>query len=54
MITVRPATERGVLHGEYNVNGISLGSGDAAKITGESAIVLDRGDAAEVLLFDLP
>jgi hypothetical protein len=48
MITVRPAAERGVLHSEYNVNGVSLGSGDAAKFTGES-IVVDRGDAVSVV-----
>jgi len=35
-------------------NGVSLGAGDGGKITGESAIVLDRGNAAEVLQFDLP
>jgi len=35
-------------------NGVSLGAGDGGKITGEIAIVLDRGDAAEVLLFVLP
>jgi hypothetical protein len=36
------------------LNGIELAAGDAAAITGESAIVLDRATAAEVLVFDLP
>jgi redox-sensitive bicupin YhaK (pirin superfamily) len=39
---------RGVLH----VNGQRLEAGDAARIEGE-AIVLDRGEDAEVLVFDL-
>jgi hypothetical protein len=37
------------------MNDIELGAGDAALITGESAVAIDhRSDAAEVLLFDLP
>ena len=40
--------------GSAAVNGLALGAGDAAKLTAESAVILDRGVAAEVLLFDLP
>jgi len=43
-----------VAKGAVRVNGIPLESGDAAKITGETAVALDRGVKAEVLLFDLP
>jgi redox-sensitive bicupin YhaK (pirin superfamily) len=43
-----------VARGRVNLNGVSLGTGDGAKITGESAVILGRGHAAEVLLFDLP
>jgi redox-sensitive bicupin YhaK (pirin superfamily) len=43
-----------VARGEVYVNGTSLGPGDAAKIIGETTITLDRGENAEVLLFDLP
>ena len=40
--------------GGVNVNGTRLGPGDAAKVIGETEITLDRGENAEVLLFDLP
>ena len=43
-----------VARGTARVNGIALAAGDAAKITGEAAVVLDRATAAEVLVFDLP
>ena len=43
-----------VARGGVYVNGIPLGAGDAAKINAEPVITLDRGDNAEVLLFDLP
>ncbi len=43
-----------VARGAVAVNGIALRAGDAARIEGEAAIRLDGGDAAEVLLFDLP
>ena len=43
-----------VARGNAHVNGTSLTAGDAAMIDAESAIVLDHGQAAEVLLFDLP
>jgi redox-sensitive bicupin YhaK (pirin superfamily) len=42
-----------VARGRVRVNGTPLGPGDAARLEGEPAITLDRGDAAEVLLFDL-
>ena len=42
-----------VARGSVKVNGQPLGSGDALKIEGESEVVIDNGDRAEVLLFDL-
>ena len=48
---------RGYVHvarGRVRVNGQALGAGDAAKLEGEAAVVLEHGEAAEVLLFDLP
>ena len=43
-----------VARGSVTVNGNALGAGDALKASGESALVLERGDNAEILLFDLP
>jgi hypothetical protein len=43
-----------VARGRVRVNGEPLTAGDAAKLEGEAAIALDQGEAAEVLLFDLP
>jgi len=43
-----------VARGGAHVNDIALGAGDAAKLTAESAVIVARGAAAEVLLFDLP
>jgi redox-sensitive bicupin YhaK (pirin superfamily) len=43
-----------VARGSVHVNGSALAAGDAAKITGEPAVTVDRGTAAEILLFDLP
>ena len=40
--------------GAARVNGRALSAGDAARIEGESVVTIDAGDAAEVLLFDLP
>ena len=40
--------------GKLTVNGMPLEAGDALKMTGVSEVVLDKGVAAEVLLFDLP
>ena len=42
-----------VARGSVRVNGIELGEGDAAKLVGESAVLLDGGRNAEVLVFDL-
>jgi len=42
-----------VARGAVTVNGQPLGSGDALKIEGESEVVIEKGDKAEVLLFDL-
>jgi redox-sensitive bicupin YhaK (pirin superfamily) len=43
-----------VARGRVRVNGTPLDAGDAAKLEGEAAVALDQGEAAEVLLFDLP
>jgi redox-sensitive bicupin YhaK (pirin superfamily) len=43
-----------VARGELTVNGQPLAAGDALKAAGVAAIVLERGTAAEALLFDLP
>ncbi len=48
---------RGYVHvarGSVHVNGTALDAGDAAMITGEPRVTVERGNAAEVLLFDLP
>jgi len=42
-----------LVRGALNVNGQRLEGGDAALLQGESIIVLDHGEAAEVLVFDL-
>lgn len=42
-----------VARGSVTVNGQPLGSGDALKATGEAEVVIEKGDNAEVLLFDL-
>jgi redox-sensitive bicupin YhaK (pirin superfamily) len=43
-----------VARGAVALNGKPLAAGDAAKLEGDVALRLDRGDGAEVLLFDLP
>ena len=43
-----------VVRGRLAVNGTSLETGDALKMTGVPEVVLERGAGAEVLLFDLP
>jgi len=43
-----------VARGGVYVNGTPLGPGDAIKLVAEPNIMLDRGENAEVLLFDLP
>ena len=42
-----------VVRGELSVNGAPLSAGDAAKLRGESQLVLSEGKDAEVLVFDL-
>jgi hypothetical protein len=42
-----------VARGSASVNDHALQAGDAAKLVGESRLVIDRGDQAEVLVFDL-
>ena len=42
-----------VARGAVSVNGRALNAGDAVKLSGEPAIALANGTAAEVLLFDL-
>jgi len=43
-----------VVRGSVQVNGMTLHSGDALKISDESRITLSQAEAVEVLLFDLP
>lgn len=43
-----------VARGAISLNGQSLKAGDAAKLTGEGQVLLERGHQAEVLVFDLP
>jgi len=42
-----------VARGAVTVNGETLGAGDAAKLEDVSKVTLEKGDNAEVLLFDL-
>jgi quercetin 2,3-dioxygenase len=51
-----PAGRRVYVHvarGGVSVNGEALGAGDAAKIEDVSKVTLEKGESAEVLLFDL-
>ena len=43
-----------VASGSVSVNGQPLAAGDAAKLTDVPCIRLDKGEGAEVLVFDLP
>jgi len=43
-----------IVRGGARVNGTALAAGDAAKIEREPTVRVDRGDDAEILLFDLP
>lgn len=43
-----------VIRGDITVNGQALESGDAVKLQETSAVTLENGKEAEVLLFDLP
>jgi quercetin 2,3-dioxygenase len=42
-----------LVRGELAVNGVALKTGDAAKVSMESAIAISAGKQAEVLVFDL-
>ena len=42
-----------LVRGQLRVNGEALAAGDAAKLVGESRLVIDRGHDAEVIVFDL-
>jgi quercetin 2,3-dioxygenase len=41
-------------HGSLTANGVALEAGDALKVTGATMLHLERGQDAEVLVFDLP
>ena len=43
-----------VVRGKLTANGTPLTAGDALKMTGISEVVLEQGEGAEALLFDLP
>jgi hypothetical protein len=43
-----------VARGDIDANGIALSGGDALRIVDVSGLTLERGRAAEVLVFDLP
>ena len=42
-----------VARGAATVNGQPLGAGDALKASGESEVLVENGDGAEILLFDM-
>jgi quercetin 2,3-dioxygenase len=42
-----------VVRGSASINGQALTAGDAAKLVGESRLVIDQGQEAEVIVFDL-
>ena len=42
-----------VARGALTVNGQALKAGDAAKLSDTDTVTLDKGENAEVLLFDL-
>lgn len=43
-----------VVRGRIDVNGISLGTGDALRYRNEPLVTIEQGSDAEVLVFDLP
>jgi redox-sensitive bicupin YhaK (pirin superfamily) len=43
-----------LVRGKLTVNGTPLGAGDALKASGVAEVVLEKGEGAEALLFDLP
>jgi redox-sensitive bicupin YhaK (pirin superfamily) len=42
-----------VVRGKVSVNGQALSAGDAAQLSNEPSVVIDGGDKAEVIVFDL-
>jgi len=53
-LSVRERCYVHVARGSLQVNGVKLDAGDAAKIDQERMLILDCGQSAEVLVFDLP
>ena len=55
VLTLNPARKAYVhlVRGVLNVNGLALQGGDAAKLSGESALELSGGQDAEVIVFEL-
>jgi redox-sensitive bicupin YhaK (pirin superfamily) len=54
---VVPPGRRAYVHvarGSVEVNGQALGAGDALRLADEAAVRIQAGDAAELLVFDLP
>ena len=49
----RRASEQIIRAGRVSVNGHALSTGDAAQLSNESTVVIDGGDNAEVIVFDL-
>lgn len=43
-----------VARGAAHVNGVALAAGDALKLWDEPRVAIERGEAAEILVFDLP
>jgi redox-sensitive bicupin YhaK (pirin superfamily) len=43
-----------VAKGQATINGIDVGAGDALLYRDEASVTIDRGNGAEVLVFDLP
>ncbi|HEU4622961.1 MAG TPA: pirin family protein [Burkholderiaceae bacterium] len=43
-----------VARGAVEANGVALGTGDALKLANVSELIVNRGESAEVLVFDLP
>ncbi|MDX2220219.1 MAG: pirin family protein [Burkholderiales bacterium] len=43
-----------VVRGAVSINGAALDAGDAVKLAGPASLLLEQGEQAEVLLFDLP
>jgi redox-sensitive bicupin YhaK (pirin superfamily) len=43
-----------VARGDIDANGVSLSGGDELRIVDAGSLTLERGRAAEVLVFDLP